>query len=82
MVRNQIPNILTLLNLLISDSPQNQGPPPLNPLDAFSFSAALQKVGPNQILVDFSRMPVPMNMPIKSLKTTEEGIELEGGTAR
>lgn len=69
----------TLLNLFISDTPPGQAPPPLNPLDAFSLGAALHKVGPNQILVDFSRMPVPVTLPITMLQTSEEGISVEGG---
>lgn len=78
-----VPNKLrdALLNLFVGDNtPVQQGQPPLNPMDAFSLTAALHKVGPNQIALDFSRMPVPMNLPIKTLKTTEEGFEIEGGT--
>lgn len=69
----------TLIDLLVSDSPASQGPPPMSPLEAFSFSAALRQVGPNQILLDFSQMPVPMNLPVTGLETTEQGIQLTGG---
>ena len=77
-----VPNKLrdTLLDLFVGDSQPSQGPPPSSPMDAFSLPAAMHKVGPNQIVIDFGRMPVPMNLPIKSLKTTDEGIEIEGGT--
>lgn len=68
----------TLLDLLVDDAPASQGPPPASPIDAFSFASALRKAGPNQILVDFGRMPVPMRVPITSLKTSEQGVEIEG----
>ncbi|PKL77776.1 MAG: hypothetical protein CVV27_04580 [Candidatus Melainabacteria bacterium HGW-Melainabacteria-1] len=76
-----VPNRLrdALLDTLVSDTPASAGPPPMNPIDAFSFSASLRKVGPNQILIDFGRMPVPMNLPIKQLKTSAEGVEIVGG---
>jgi hypothetical protein len=71
-----------LIDALVDDKPASQGPPPLSPLDAFSFAASLRQAGPNQILVDFGQMPVPMNLPITQLETTEQGISIVGGSAK
>lgn len=68
-----------LLNLFVGNNSPANAPPPDNMGEAFAFGDALQKVGPNQILVDFSRMKVPVNMPLDKVETTEEGIRIQGG---
>ncbi|PIQ26738.1 hypothetical protein COW36_00720 [bacterium (Candidatus Blackallbacteria) CG17_big_fil_post_rev_8_21_14_2_50_48_46] len=72
----------TLLGLFIEDHGNTSpaGPPPLSPLDAFSFADAMKRVGPNQIMLDFGKMKVPMNLPIAKLVTTEQGVQLSGGS--
>lgn len=71
----------TLIDLLVNDKHnQHQGPPPSSPMEAFSFSDAMQQVGPNQILVDFTKMKVPLNIPIEKLITDQNGVKVEGGT--
>jgi hypothetical protein len=70
-----------LLGLFLSEG-QSQTPQtmPLSPLDAFAFSDALKRVGSNQIMLDFSKMKVPMNLPLSQLVTTEQGFQMVGGT--
>lgn len=71
-----------LLGLFVDDG--SQAPPPngmpLSPLEAFSFSDSLKRVGPNQIMLDFGKMKVPMHLPLSKLMTTEQGFQLSGGT--
>ena len=71
-----------LLGLFVSEGPQ---PPPsngmpLSPLEAFSFADALKRVGANQLMLDFAKMKVPMQLPLSRLMTTDQGFQLMGGT--
>lgn len=67
-----------LLNLFVGNGTATHAPPPDTMGEAFAFADALQKVGPNQILVDFSRMKVPVNMPLDTVETTDDGIRIAG----
>lgn len=69
----------TLIDLLVKNDGATQGPPPGNLSEAFSFADALRKVGSNQILIDFNRMKVPLNLPIQQLQTTQSGFSVVGG---
>lgn len=66
-----------LLNLFVSNDVPANGPPPDEIGEAFAFSDALQKVGPNQILVDFSRMKVPIQVAVDKVETTADGIRIQ-----
>lgn len=70
----------TLIGLLISDgSETNNGMVPTSPADAFSINDAMYRLGSNQIIIDFSRMKVPLDLPIKEIKTSETGFSVIGG---
>lgn len=70
----------TLLGLIINGEDEKaSGPPPSSPADAFSMSDAMYRVGSNQIVLDFNRMQVPLNLPIKEVKTDAQGFRIVGG---
>lgn len=69
-----------MLDLLIQDADEKQQlPPSANALEAFNFADAMVQVGKNQILLDFTKMRTPMNMPVSAIKFTNTGFELTAG---
>lgn len=70
----------TLIGLLINkESDTHNGMVPTSPSDAFSLADAMYRVGSNQIVIDFNRMKVPLDLPIKEIKTSETGFSVVGG---
>ena len=80
----QIKCLVTMPNIIrdkIIDSLLNGPEDPPNPAligDAFSLRKALVKVSDNQLLLDLNRMPTPVDIKFDELKTTENGIIVEG----